>query len=660
MEQLYTRWGKEIDENHVLQEYPRPLLIRNSYMNLNGIWEYAFTKEFRKPETYEGKILVPFSPESVLSGVGRQLKPDEYLWYRCRFSVTIKRHRKWGTRRLLHFGAVDQSCVVYVNGHEAARHTGGYLPFEADITELLVEGENELIVSVKDLSDTSYHSRGKQKLKRGGMFYTAQSGIWQTVWMEETPHDYIREIITHPDLDSGTVKIYVKSDNRCPVTIQIHRPAIYQMPMKMPSPLTSKEMKGKGMAGKGDGKVLAGKGDGKGKAGKGHGKSMAEKSLEKSTSEINAKEDAAYRIRGDFWDYRKSWEFWDSEDVEYKGNSNEAVEIKLSHVFPWSCESPYLYYFTVKMGADTAVSYFAMRSFTVEPDKAMLPRICLNHEALFQKGVLDQGYWPDGLYTAPSDEALIYDIQTMKDMGFNMMRKHIKIEPQRWYYHCDRLGMVVWQDMVNGGSVYRHWFVTVAATALSWHNWRIKDVYARLLSRGDKAGRLEFIREMKETVRLLKGHPSIAVWVIFNEGWGQFQTADMTEIVRRLDPMRLIDQASGWFDQGGGDFQSLHNYFFKLRMKPERTRATVLSEFGGYSLREEGHSACRSQYGYGIYTNRRSLNRAYQKREKEVARMIPRGLCASVYTQVSDVEEEVNGILTYDRELNKLSNGSEA
>lgn len=589
MKQLYTRWGIEIDEDNVLKEYPRPLLIRESYMNLNGVWEYAFTKKFQKPEKYDGTILVPFSPESVLSGVGRQLKPDEYLWYRCSFAASIKDIKESGIRRLLHFGAVDQACVVYINGREALRHTGGYLPFEADITDSLLEGDNELVVSVKDLSDTSYHSRGKQKLKRGGMFYTAQSGIWQTVWMEEVPGEYIREIRAKPDLDTKTVKITVKSDSRRPVAVRLHSPAIYTEPLKMPCV-----------------------------------PDVIEENAEAYTGNT------------------------------YIGKTNQAIEIKLPHILPWTCEAPYLYYFTVEMGEDTVVSYFAMRSFTVEPDEAGIPRICLNHNVQFQKGVLDQGYWPDGLYTAPSDEAFIYDIQTMKDMGFNMMRKHIKIEPQRWYYHCDRLGMVVWQDMVNGGRMYKHWFVGIGATVLSWRNWKIRDVYARLLSREDKAGRLEFVREMKETVRILKGHPSIAAWVIFNEGWGQFQTDDMTKILRKLDSTRLIDQASGWFDQGGGDFQSLHNYFFKLRMKPEKIRATVLSEFGGYSLREEEHSACLSQYGYGIFRSKRNLNRAYKKREKEMELMIPGGLCASVYTQVSDVEEEVNGILTYDREIQKI------
>ena len=271
-----------------------------------------------------------------------------------------------------------------------------------------------------------------------------------------------------------------------------------------------------------------------------------------------------------------------------------------------------------------------------------------------QKGVLDQGYWPDGLYTAPADEAMVYDIRTMKSVGFNMIRKHIKIEPQRWYYHCDRLGMVVWQDMVNGGSAYQDWYVTYLATALSCKNIKVGDRSRWLLSRKDKKGRLEFVREMRGTIRLLKRHPSIAAWVVFNEGWGQFSTRKMTEIVRQEDGTRLIDSASGWFDQGCGDMQSVHNYFFKLEVKPEEERAAVLSEFGGIALQVQGHSACEELYGYGTYTELDALNQAYKELDEKVQALIPQVLCASVYTQVSDVEEEVNGVLTFDREVQKI------
>lgn len=623
MEQLYTCWGENLDRDHVLMEYPRPLLVRDSYLNLNGYWDYAFTKEYKQPEKYDGKILVPFSPEAVLSGVNRQLQPDEYLWYHR--VITEEELEELGKnelfsaensseqngskqdalkscnqedskgnendsteirkkRVLLHFGAVDQACRVFVNGKNAGAHTGGYLPLELDITEYLHAGENELLVAVKDLSDTSYHARGKQKLKSGGMFYTAQSGIWQTVWMECVPQRYIHSVETKPDLEKGVIKIKVNTGKHSEeAMIEIREPEIYKDSMRMPQDVVE---------------------------------SMA--IFQRAT-----------------------------------GVSDTWIEIPLKTFKLWNCETPYLYYFTVTIGEDQIVSYFAMREFSLIKQKE-IPRICLNGEVQFQNGVLDQGYWPDGLYTAPSDAAFIFDLEEMKKTGFNMVRKHLKIEPQRWYYHCDRLGMVVWQDMVNGGSYYKHWFVTYLATLMSWMKISMRDIYPRLLSRETRAGRHEFVREMKETVQLLKGHPSIVAWVIFNEGWGQFQTEDMTRILREEDPDRLIDQASGWFDQGGGDFSSLHNYFFKLFIRTEEKRASVLSEFGGYSCRVEGHSACPKLYGYGICKNEKDLNRRYQDRVKKMRGLIPEGLCASVYTQWSDIEEEVNGVYTYDRKVRKI------
>lgn len=598
MKQLYTKWGRNLDSEHVLEEYPRPLLKRENYTSLNGLWEYAFTKEYKKPECFEGKILVPFSPESALSGVGRQLQPDEYLWYRRKFSLFGWNEKREKCRLLLHFGAVDQSCVVSVNGQRAAAHTGGYLPFETDISEWVRDGENELVVTVKDLSDTSYHARGKQKLKRGGMFYTAQSGIWQTVWMEEVPFAYVEGVETVPDLNGKKVCITVKADAALPVEITVYEPRIY------------------------DGQEEWGTSE------------TAERENTVAGVDISAACPGVLTCAA--------------------GYTNEEAEVFLPQISPWTCETPYLYYFTVKMGEDMVESYFAMREFSVKPDGNGFPRICLNGDIQFQNGVLDQGYWPDGLYTAPSDEAMIFDIRSMKEMGFNMVRKHSKIEPQRWYYHCDRLGIVVWQDMVNGGSAYKHWFVTYAATVLSWRNVHVRDHDPRLFSRESKAGRNEFVREMKETIQLLKNHPSIAVWVIFNEGWGQFQAEKMTEIVRGLDPTRLIDQASGWFDQNGGDFSSVHNYFFKLRIKTETRRAAVLSEFGGYSMKDIEHSACEEEYGYRKYKSKAELNEAYGELMEKVKALIPQGLCACVYTQWTDVEEETNGVYTYDREVRKL------
>ena len=601
MKQLYTRWGRELDPQNVLPEYPRPLLRRSSYTNLNGYWDYAFTREFKIPEKYDGQILVPFSPEAVLSGVSRQLMPDEYLWYRRVFIIEGWNGRKSGRRLLLHFGAVDQACAVYVNGQRAARHTGGYLPFEADITQLVRDGENELIVAVKDLSDTSCHARGKQRLERGGMFYTAQSGIWQTVWMEEVPETYIQTIESITDLDAGTVRVRVTAaeNNKyegtevktsghqegdrasgLPVQVQIHRPGLYT----------------------------------------------------------------------------DSCEYSVDEEILCSGigSAGEWIEIAIPDIMLWTCETPYLYFFTVTMGEDRGESYFAMRRFSVEKDEKGIPRICMNGEVQFQNGVLDQGYWPDGLYTAPSDEAMIFDITEMKRCGFNMVRKHIKIEPQRWYWHCDRLGIVVWQDMVNGGEAYRYWFVTYLATVMSWRNIKIKDSHPWLLARRERTGRTEFVREMKETIRLLKGHPSICTWVIFNEGWGQFQTKELTRIAREADPDRLIDPASGWFDQGGGDLQSVHNYFFRLKVRPEKERAAVLSEIGGHTYREPDHSACEELYGYGACRDKEALGRAYRELTKKVKKLIPQGLCASVYTQWTDIEEEINGVYTWDREVRKI------
>ena len=601
MKQLYTRWGRELDPQNVLPEYPRPLLRRSSYTNLNGYWDYAFTREFKIPEKYDGQILVPFSPEAVLSGVSRQLMPDEYLWYRRIFIIEGWNGRKSGRRLILHFGAVDQACAVYVNGQRAARHTGGYLPFEADITQLVRDGENELIVAVKDLSDTSCHARGKQRLERGGMFYTAQSGIWQTVWMEEVPETYIQTIESVTDPDAGTVRIRVTAaeNNKyegtevktsghqegdrasgLPVQVQIHRPGLYT----------------------------------------------------------------------------DSCEYSVDEEILCSGigSAGEWIEIAIPDIMLWTCETPYLYFFTVTMGEDRVESYFAMRRFSVEKDEKGIPRICMNGEVQFQNGVLDQGYWPDGLYTAPSDEAMIFDITEMKRCGFNMVRKHIKIEPQRWYWHCDRLGIVVWQDMVNGGEAYRYWFVTYLATVMSWRNIKIKDSHPWLLARRERTGRTEFVREMKETIRLLKGHPSICTWVIFNEGWGQFQTKELTRIAREADPDRLIDPASGWFDQGGGDLQSVHNYFFRLKVRPEKERAAVLSEIGGHTYREPDHSACEELYGYGACRDKEALGRAYRELTKKVKKLIPQGLCASVYTQWTDIEEEINGVYTWDREVRKI------
>lgn len=581
MRQLKTRWTKEVLNNpgKVWEEYPRPSMVRESFVNLNGWWEYAFTKEVRPPKVFQGEILVPFSPEALLSGVERQLKPGEVLWYRRQLPLGVKASGDTGSNQgghwLLHFGAVDQFAAVYVNRKLVCRHLGGYLPFSADVTEELEDGNNELLVAVKDFTDQSYFSRGKQKLQNSGMFYTAQSGIWQTVWMEQVPKVYIRQLKITPLFDERQVEVTVSA----------------------------------------------------------YGEERAKDRENKLEVTVSAP---------------------DMQPVTVESRAGEKIRIPVTCMKSWSPESPYLYDMQVTMGEDVVDSYFAMRKIAVEKDGEGIPRLFLNNQPYFQKGVLDQGYWPDGLYTAPCDEALEFDIMEMKRLGFNMLRKHIKIEPERWYYHCDRLGMLVWQDMVCGGRPYRHWYVTYMATAMELFHIRPNDQMYGLLGRKEEKGRRQFIKEMRGTIEALYNHPSIVVWVLFNEGWGQFDAEEAVRAARREDALRLLDQASGWFDQGGGDIKSIHNYFFPLKVCKEE-RAAALTEFGGYCWHNREHSMYAKVYGYRIYHGRKELTKGYEDlMKREVLPNIPKGLSATIYTQLSDIEEEVNGILTYDREEVKI------
>ena len=568
--QLFTKWGEELDPNAVLQEYPRPQLKRQNYCILNGIWDYRITDSKLIPKEYTGKILVPFSPESILSGVSHQLQPNEVLWYHRTISMEeIYRNQ----RCILHFGAVDQWCKVYVNQEPVAEHMGGYLPFSIDITKQLKVGINHVEVCVTDASDTSYHSRGKQKLDRGGMFYTAQSGIWQTVWMEWVPKCYIAELKIEPRYDSSEVCFEIKQNQ---ATAPLYSIEIY------------------------------------------------------ACNELLVRQES----------------------------QNETIVVKLPKRISWSPENPFLYQVKLKMGEDQIESYFAMRKISIAVDEDGIKRIHLNNEPYFQNGVLDQGYWPDGLYTAPSDEAMIYDIKTMKELGFNMLRKHIKIEPLRWYYHCDRLGMLVWQDMVNGGETYNSMYLTYLPT-ISKKVIQMKDNSYKKTSRMNQQGREEWLKECKDTVEHLYNCPCIVVWVPFNEGWGQFDAKEVLTLVQTSDKTRLIDHASGWFDQGVGDFRSEHNYFRKLEVHLDH-RAYVISEYGGYACHIKGHTYSDRVYGYRRYDTPEQLTIDYQTLMKEqVQSLIKEGLCAAVYTQLSDVEDEVNGLLTYDRKVLKVKLPSE-
>ena len=641
MKQLYTSWGEKLKEEMkvgkedlaVLTEYPRPSMMRNSYENLNGWWDYAITKQLdgeKIPDIYNGKILVPYSPEAALSGVEHQLQPDEYLWYH-RELVLDRKKLDQGMRLLLHFGAVDQTAYVYVDGKEVMTHVGGYLPFTLDLTPFAKESRADaldLVMKVKDVSDTSYHARGKQKLQRGGMYYTAQSGIWQTVWMEYVPALAIAEVNVVADSDHGKVCFTILAQGKNETNELTDICENFMTNAGLPVTI----------------RIFA--------------SSHARTNIE--TSHAKIQEISGKTVIAEYKDstiIRKKVESSDNPENSNLYLEDIVLEIPEADRKFWSVETPYLYDYEILLGEDVIYGYFALRTFTKEKDKDGIWRICLNHHPIFMEGVLDQGYWPDGLMTPPADAAYIFDIMGMKETGFHMIRKHIKIEPERFYFHCDRLGMIVWQDMVNGGRSYKDWYVTYLATVLSFLQIKSNDRHRKLLSREDEAGQREWQQEMLETIALLKKHPCISTWVIFNEGWGQFSTKDMVTLARRADDSRLIDATSGWYDQGCGDMNSFHNYFFPLvipRDPKKNERVAVLSEYGGYSYGIPEHTTTEAIYGYGTYKDTESLKAAYEKRRQEAMRLIPQGLCASVYTQVSDIEDEVNGIYTYDRKVKKI------
>ena len=529
----------------MFDEYPRPQMERAEWFNLCGTWDCAFTASPRPPAVWDGgEIEVPFSPEAPASGVGRALQPGEYLWYRRQVDIGP------GTGRiLLHFGAADQLASVFVNGVEAGSHYGGYTPFTVDITDFLDEcGRGELTLAVRDDSDLSSLAHGKQRLERGGMWYTAQSGIWQPVWAERVPSNHIRGLRITPLFDEAAVLI--EAD---PGGVVHFRGQEYPCPARVPVP-----------------------------------------------------------------------------DFE-----------------AWSPEHPKLYDFTVTLGEDEVKSYFAMRKFSVSEG-----RLCLNNKPYFHNGVLDQGYNPEGLMTYPSDEAMVRDIRLAKAMGFNTLRKHMKIEPLRWYYHCDRLGMLVWQDMPCGGGPYRRAVVTLPL--FSGQDMR-DDRYA-LFGRKDAVGRKRFTDELREMIGTLYNCPCIALWTLFNEGWGQFDASAALDLVNGLDGTRTVSHASGWHDQGVGEVRDLHVYFRKYRFAPdEQGRAVLLSEFGGYNLKVRGHTWNDQDYGYNRCRDEKELERKlWALYKKQIAPAREKGLAAAIYTQLTDVEDELNGLVTYDRAMVKL------
>ena len=549
-----------------LAEYPRPQFARDSYINLNGYWDYAIYNRNDEFPGWQGKILVPFSPESLLSGLpeGTAVLPDDVLCYRLKFDVKPDFPK---AHTFLHFDAVDCKCRVYLNEKELGTHVGGYVPFTFDVTRTLRAGGNILEVVVTDPSDTSWHTRAKQRIKRGGIWYTPQSGIWQSVWLESVPATYLRDMTILPDIDRD--KLVLKLD--------IEGEAICADVVVM------------------DGNKL-----------------------------LKAQKCFGDTVVVDFDDYEL-----------------------------WSPENPKLYDLAVRVGDDVVRSYFGMRKFSVITDRKGYKRLALNNKPYFHSGVLDQGYWSDGMLTPPSYAALEYDVKFVKAMGFNMIRKHIKIEPMRFYYHCDKEGILVWQDMVSGGTDYNF----LAIGILPFVGIHVKDNKYKFFGRADKEGRDEFVAEMKTTVNRLKNCVSLAVWVPFNEGWGQFDSVEITKQLRALDNTRIIDSVSGWHDQGEDTSQlkSLHVYFKPVRI-PDDKRCVVLSEFGGYSLPTEGHMFSPDKlFGYKMYKSPEAFAEAFEKLyDTQIVPQIAKGLSATVYTQVSDVEEEINGLITYDRRIVKI------
>jgi hypothetical protein len=545
---LMTRWSRDVSPENALPEYPRPQMVREKWTNLNGLWQYAIRpKSEGQPKDWDGEILVPYPIESALSGVKKSVQPSEQLWYRRSFSSADLPE---GMRMLLHFGAVDWRCTVWVNGQRIGEHQGGYDPFTFDITDALNPGneDNELVVAVTDPTDTGTQPRGKQVLKPHGIFYTAVTGIWQTVWLEPVPAAHIASLKIVPEVDRHVVTVTVQA---------------------------------------------------------GGGMVRARASRTSSSGEI--------------------------EVSERLGKPGEPIEIQLRNVKLWSPENPQLYDLRVQLSdggkkvVDQVDSYFGMRKIEVKKDSQGINRLWLNGKVLFQYGPLDQGWWPDGLYTAPTDEALKYDIEMTKRLGMNMIRKHVKVEPARWYMWCDKLGVVVWQDMPSGD---------VEKSAESKANYR---------------------HELKEMIDTLESYPSIVMWVPFNEGWGQYDTPEVAVWTKNYDPSRLVNEASGWHDKGSGDVADMHNYPGPGMREPEDKRASVLGEFGGLGMPVRGHTwQAEKNWGYVSYDDKGELTDAYVELLTAMRPLVGRGLSAAVYTQTTDVEIEVNGLMTYDREQVKM------
>lgn len=544
----------QFTEGEGLKEYPRPQFLRDSYIPLNGIWDYAITTSPQIPNKYDGKINVPYSPESPLSGAERGPSAREYLHYRTYFCIPQGFNRG---KVIINFGACDQCCTVIINGKEVGGHEGGYLPFSFDITDCLASGENELCVIVSDDAASHIYGRGKQSYNAGGIWYTAVSGIWQSVWLESVHNVHLTGIKLVPDALGGKLAVTCEASDK------------------------------------------------------------------------NASADIAV---------------YDGEEVVAKVcgvKSGQQCMLDVSRCKPWSPEDPQLYPIVVTCGQDKVQSYFGLRTFgTAEVDG----RRCftLNGKPVYHNGLLDQGYWGKGIYTPECNREMYDCLSKVKELGFNMLRKHIKVEPLLWYYYCDILGILVWQDMVNGGAPYSKLRINLCP----FIDLHLNDMNFKSMGRDDARSRAQYMAEAEDTVHTLFNCVSLCLWTPFNEGWGQFDALGVCERLRSIDPTRLFDHASGWQDKGGGDVCSKHIYFRKLRPKNDGKRVLAVTEFGGYACAEGN----KKTFSYRNFSTSAAYAAALEKLYfKEVVPLITsRGLAATVYTQLCDVEQEVNGIFTSD------------
>ena len=557
-DRIITVWGENLDPADVLPEYPRPQMVREHWMNLNGLWEYAITPVESVPEEMDGRILVPFAVESALSGVGRAVTENDALWYSREITIP----KDWdGQRIILHFGAVDWKAEVYVDDRFVGEHKGGYTPFSFDITDALGKGRRHTLkVKVTDSTDKWYQPHGKQVSDPRGIWYTAVTGIWQTVWMEPVPSSFVNSYYVVSDIDSGTLAVSVDA-------------------------------------------ALA----------------------EGDNVEVVLLADGV-------------------PVVEAEGRE---VILHVPDMKLWSPSDPYLYDIEIKVVSDGAIvdcvkGYAAMRKISSARDEAGHKRMLLNNKPLFQYGPLDQGWWPDGLYTAPSDEALVFDIEKTKEMGFNLIRKHVKVEPARWYWHCDRLGMLVWQDMPS--------------TTYGDNKWGNHAYGTGTDSKITQEGKDNYYSEWGEIIQDFKGFPCIVSWVPFNEAWGQFDTEEVVQFTRAQDPTRLINYASGGnFEKCSGDILDLHNYPHPEMYLYDSDYINVLGEYGGIGWPVEGHLWQPDRnWGYIQFKSADEVLDVYEKYADMLIELIDDGFAAAIYTQITDVEIEVNGLMTYDRKVVKL------